>query len=330
MTNRERFGRVMNFEPVDRLPIFEWAPWWNKTIERWYEEGLPRDLKDGFAIRSYFGQDAHRQYWISPRKPSCPHPPGHGLGIIVDRKDYLAIKEHLYPDPAFDVATVEAWAEEQARGETIVWISLDGFFWFPRTLLGIERHLFAFYDQPELIKEINEDLLAFHLRTIEQFCKICIPDFMTFAEDMSYNHGPMLSKAQFDEFLAPYYQQITPQLHKMGIIPFVDTDGDVTKPVGWYEEVGIMGFLPLERMAGVDVNPLRKDHPNLRMIGAFDKTVMHLGEERIRQEFERLLPVMRQGGFVPSVDHQTPPEVSLEDYNLWMQLLREYCEKAAR
>ncbi len=110
MTNRERFQRVMNFEPVDRLPIFEWAPWWDKTIERWYNEGLPRDLKDGFAIRSYFGQDAHRQYWISPRKPSCPRPAGHGLGIISNRDDYLAIKEHLYPNPAFDKTTVVAWS----------------------------------------------------------------------------------------------------------------------------------------------------------------------------------------------------------------------------
>jgi uroporphyrinogen-III decarboxylase len=140
----------------------------------------------------------------------------------------------------------------------------------------------------------------------------------------------MLSKVQFDEFLAPYYNRITPGLHEHRIVPFVDTDGDVTHPTSWYEGVGIVGFLPLERMAGVDVNALRRDHPKLRMLGAYDKTVMHLGEERIRQEFERLMPAMRSGGFVPSVDHQTPPEVSLDDYRLWLRILREYCEKAAR
>jgi uroporphyrinogen-III decarboxylase len=81
-------------------------------------------------------------------------------------------------------------------------------------------------------------------------------------------------------------------------------------------------------MAGVDVAAIRKEHPQLRMIGGFDKTVMHLGEERMRQEFERLLPVMRHGGFLPGVDHQTPPEVSLNDYRLFLDLLREYCDKA--
>ena len=31
---------------------------------------------------------------------------------------------------------------------------------------------------------------------------------MTIAEDMSYNHGPMISERTFDEFVAPYYRQL--------------------------------------------------------------------------------------------------------------------------
>jgi hypothetical protein len=33
---------------------------------------------------------------------------------------------------------------------------------------------------------------------------------------------------------------------------------------------------------------------------------------------------VRTGGFLPSVDHQTPPEVSLNDYRLFLRLLDEY------
>jgi hypothetical protein len=66
------------------------------------------------------------------------------------------------------------------------------------------------------------------------------------------------------------------------------------------------------------------------MIGAFDKTVMHRGEGALRAEFERLLPVMRSGGYIPSVDNQTPPAVSLADYRLYVRLLGEYARKGAR
>jgi len=46
ITNRERFADVLNFRPVDRLPAIEWATWWDKTLARWYEEGLPEDLSE--------------------------------------------------------------------------------------------------------------------------------------------------------------------------------------------------------------------------------------------------------------------------------------------
>ena len=51
MTNRERFNRVLNLEPVDRLPVLEWAGWWDKTLTRWYAEGLPAGLTDAGDIR---------------------------------------------------------------------------------------------------------------------------------------------------------------------------------------------------------------------------------------------------------------------------------------
>lgn len=321
MTNRERFRRTLSFEAVDRLPVIEWAAWWDKTVARWRTEGLPEELQDAESIRDYFGQDCHRQYWIGPHRDGT---------LITNREEYLAAKPTLYPEVAFDKDLVRSWAPRQKTDEMVVWLSLEGPFWYPRTLFGIEPHLYAFYDQPDLMKEMNEDLLEFNQRIYDEFCEICVPDFMTFAEDMSYNHGPMLSKGQFDEFMAPFYRRIVPGMLERGTVVLVDTDGDITEPAAWFLEVGCQGLLPLERMAGVDVSELRRRHPNIRLVGAFDKTTMHLGEERMRQEFERLLPVMKQGGFIPSCDHQTPPGVSLEDYRLYMRLLKEYCEAAAR
>ena len=68
----------------------------------------------------------------------------------------------------------------------------------------------------------------------------------------------------------------------------------------------------------------------MRFVGAFDKRVMHKGEDAIRAEFERLLPVAVSGGFLPSCDHQTPPEVSYRDYLLYLSLFREYAGEAGR
>ena len=328
MTNRERFHHTMNFEPVDRLPMVEWAGWWNQTLERWWTEGLPTELTDAAEVRAHLGLDAYHQYWIGPRAGTFPAPSGHGKGVISNADEYRDLLKHLYPEDAFDRDKVQEWAERQATGEFVIWISLDGFFWFARTLLGIERHLYAFHDQPELLHMMNQDLLAFNLRVLDKFCALCTPDFMSFGEDMSYNNGPMISEDLFDEFMAPYYREIAPRLKERGVHPFVDTDGDIERLVPWFARAGVEGFLPLERQAGVDIVRLREAHPTLKIIGAYDKMVMNQGEERVRAEFERIFPVMREGGFIPSVDHQTPPGVSLEEYRTYLRLLREYCERA--
>jgi hypothetical protein len=219
MNHVERFRAVMNFQPVDRLPRWEWAMWWDETINRWHKEGLPLELR---------------------------------------------------------------------------------------------------------FSQINRDLLAFNFGLLDKIFRACVPTFMTVAEDMSYNHGPMISNPTFNQFIAPYYQQLVPRLLERDIIPIIDTDGDVTLLAPWFAELGVTGLLPLERQAGVDGLRLRQLYPRLRMIGHFDKMTMNREEGAMRAEFERLVPLMKSGGFIPSVDHQTPPGVSLEQYRSYLRLLREF------
>jgi uroporphyrinogen-III decarboxylase len=134
----------------------------------------------------------------------------------------------------------------------------------------------------------------------------------------------MISKQTFDDYVAPYYQKLLPRLQEREIPLFMDTDGDVTLLAPWLEGLGVFGVLPLERQAGVDGLKLRRQFPQLRLIGHFDKMTMNRGEAAMRAEFERLLPLMRTGGYIPSVDHQTPPGVSLEEYRVYLRLLTEY------
>ena len=110
------------------------------------------------------------------------------------------------------------WAGCQAAGEAVVWITLEGYFWFPRTLMGFTKISLAFYDQPELIHRINQDLTEFNLQILDQVEQVCLPTFATIAEDMSYNHGPMISERHFDEFIAPYYRRIVPRLKEIGAV----------------------------------------------------------------------------------------------------------------
>jgi hypothetical protein len=332
MTNRERLRNALNFKPVDRLPKIEWATWWDLTLNRWKTEGLPSDIDYGTGLFNYLNLDDHKQFWLPTWNNQCPQPAGHGLGIINDEADYENTHKFLYPIDVIQNLSepLKALKQRHENGDFSLWITLSGFFWYPRQLFGIENHLYSFYDYPELYHRICSDLSDYHIMCIEQFSDIMVPDFMTFGEDMSYNHGPMLSKEIFDEFLLPYYKKVIPHLNQRGTKVIIDSDGDITAMVPWLMEAGIEGVLPLERQAGVDVNFLRNEFPTFLFIGGYDKLEMKKGESAMRQEFERILPAMKKGGYIPSIDHQTPPDVSLENYRIYEKLLNEYCIKAAQ
>ena len=323
MTNRERVIATLNGKDVDRCPQVEWAGWWDQTLDRWHKEGLEKDLSTD-KIFELFNIDPHYQLWPSIYKP------GFSLDkFITCEEDYEEILPTLYSNEVLENLRknlLEIKAKHDS-GENFVWFTLEGYFWFPRKLFGIEEHLFAFYDHADLMKRINEDLCNYHIKVIDTIFDVLTPEFMTFAEDMSYNLGPMISKELYDEFLAPYYKRIVPLLKEKGTKAIIDTDGNIEQLVPWFEETGLEGVLPLERQAGTDINSIRENFPEFIMIGGFDKTVMHKGEEAIRKEFERILPVIKSGRYIPSVDHQTPPEVSMEDYKLYLKLMKEYTEK---
>lgn len=343
MTSRERFLNVLNFKsPGERLPIVEWAAWWDKTIERWYGEGMPKevDLKvadktmqreNFYKSLEIFGLDKIYTLYAPGYSEYCPKPSYRGGPVISDEKSYEAVRPYLFNQAVVDNLKKTAMdiKEKHDRGEIAVRLWLDGFFWFPRALFGIEGHMYAFYDYPRLMHRMNNELAEFSIHATEELFSILKPDMVSFAEDMSYNHGSMLSYELFKEFLVPYYHKVIPQIKKHNIKVLVDSDGDITSMIPWMLEAGVEGVFPLERQAGVDIVKIREAYPGFLMMGGYDKMVMSKDEEAMRAEFERILPVMRSGGYIPSVDHQTPPGVSFDNYRTYVRLFRKYAQKAA-
>jgi uroporphyrinogen decarboxylase len=108
----------------------------------------------------------------------------------------------------------------------------------------------------------------------------------------------------------------------------VDSDGDVRLIIPLWLEAGVNGTYPLEVMAGNDAVELRKKYPrDLRMVGNIDKFALIEGKEAIDKELERKLPyLLKEGGYLPTVDHGIPPEIPFEHYKHYMVRLKEYLD----
>ena len=325
MTPRERFTKVLHFEKPDQLPLIEWAAWWGLTFDRWKTEGLDPAMDSDQSLE-YFGLENLKCIGAAP---SIPHY-SHEGNPVRNEDDYdELVKNGLWSDAVIEglVNDAKSLKERHENGDFSIRIWLDGFFWFPRRLFGIEEHLYSFYDEPDLLKRMNSDLADYNIRAIKALYEVDTPDFVGFGEDMSYNHGPMLSEEMFNEFLAPYYKRVIPEIKKKDVPVLVDSDGDITEMIPWLMSVGLEGIYPLEKQAGVDICKIREMYPKFLMLGGYDKMCMSKGEAEMRAEFERILPVMKSGGYIPSVDHQTPPEVSFENYKIYAKLFKEYVRK---
>ena len=327
MLSKERIAKNIRFEKVDRMPVMEWAPYWDLTVKRWSKEGMAADLNSRHEVRKYFNLDPLVDFWVSSKGKNCPRTE-YGKPIVKSIEEYNEFRQYLYTDDIVSDEEIENAANEQKQYGSAAFLWIWGFFWTPREILGIEDHLYAFYDESELMDMINQDQLNFIKRTVERISKKVELQFVVLGEDMSYKCGSMISKEMFENRLVPFYKEIIPYLKNMGIKVIVDSDGLVDLPLEWYVETGFDGMLPMERQAGVDIVKYREKHPKFCFIGAFNKLLMNKGEAAMREEFERLLPVMKKGGYILGVDHQTPPEVSMEDYKLYLKLLNEYAIRA--
>ena len=157
--------------------MVEWAAWWDKTIERWESEGLDTTGLDYRDLQEYFGLDLLISLNGGPRSPDLPNPEFHGAPIIHDRETYDEIHRFLFNDSLIDrlLEDAEKIKPRHEKGEVIIRLWLDGFFWFPRTLFGIEQHLFAFYDQPDLMHRMNSELVEYNLRVVEKLFPVLKP-----------------------------------------------------------------------------------------------------------------------------------------------------------
>jgi uroporphyrinogen decarboxylase len=73
----------------------------------------------------------------------------------------------------------------------------------------------------------------------------------------------------------------------------------------------------------MDVVRIREAFPRLQIIGGIDKRCLAAGHEQIDRELEyKLGAILGKGGFIPTVDHLVPPDVSWDNYTYYRQRLQ--------
>lgn len=354
MTPRERFSRAMRFEPVDRLPALVMGLW-PETDDRWKQEGMASQA-DEFAaydglmqnvwlydryqgplpafepeevgrtseyidVRNSIGQIERRFVEWASMPCFLEYP-------VKNRADWQEYKRRLNPDSpgrypddwpklVEDRKTIDAG---EIRG-----VAAWGYYGFPRQLCGPEGLSLLYYDDPNLIREMNEYFCWFTQRRLARGIREMQFDYAFIWEDNCYKHGMLHSPAVFKEFMAPYYRQMVEFFRSAGIeIITVDSDGNNDQFLPLLLDVGVTSLHPFEVAAGMDVVAVGRQYPKLQIWGGLDKRALARGREAIDAELARVIPAMKhRGGYAAGLDHNIPPDVPRENHRYFLQRLLE-------
>jgi len=151
-------------------------------------------------------------------------------------------------------------------------------------------------------------------------------DIALYWEDMCYKAGPLISPKMVRKFMMPRYKKVMELLHENGVeFIYLDSDGNIESLIPLWLECGINYMWPLEVAAGNDAVALRKTYgKDLILAGAIDKRALAKDKAAIKKEVYSKVPfLLEQGGYFPSTDHSVPPDVSLDNYQYYINTMRE-------
>ena len=245
---------------------------------------------------------------------------------VKDFDDWLKIK-HWYEFSEDRVNTEELKQAKklQGRGHLILG-SISGGFDEPRQLMGEENLCIAYYEQPELIRDILDTLTETALKIYDRILDIVKIDCLTVHEDLAGKSGPLAGPSQINEFIKPYYKAVWNEVSRHGCTIFSqDSDGDMNAVIDSFLDCGITCMYPCEPAANMDIVELRKKYgKRLSLKGGLDKHVLRGTEEDIKNELEhKICSITKSGGTVFALDHRIPNGVPLENYKYYVKLARE-------
>jgi uroporphyrinogen decarboxylase len=203
-----------------------------------------------------------------------------------------------------------------------------GFFGTLANLMGYDQLFYAYIDDPDMIHDIMHTFTELWIAVYSEVFTYVKPDLVQIWEDISYGSGPMISPAMIREFMLPYYKRFTSFLRSEGVnIIFVDTDGYCHDIIPIFIEGGATGIYPFETHTGMDIVRVRKDFPQLQMMGGIPKSDIGKGPAAIEKFLEPVNAVLKTGGYIPYGDHFIPPEVSWEGFKYYRNRLNEIIDQ---
>ena len=244
-------------------------------------------------------------------------------------EDFVDIKRRLvarlperYPEDLD--ARIAAWKQRDCPLILGTNCAANGFYWRAREFMGTEALSTAFYEYPNLMHEMMEFFADLIIETSRPVLEKIHVDYFTLNEDFAMKSGPLIGPGLYREFIFPHLERMVAFFRGHGTRHLaVDSDGDPTLLIPLMMDAGVDTVWPIERASDVSPQQWRKQFGrSLRLWGGVDKRELAKGPSAIRAHLREFVPVIEDGGYIPTIDHTVPPDVSWDQFRYYMDCKR--------
>ena len=356
MNNRALFQEIMNYGTFDRMPVIHWTGW-TETLERWYEEGYPKDcnaheyfdavpqwtgfganlnLLPAFEEKTVEETEEYRIFSDSSgvicqdwKKKSCiPH---YVDFTLKEAKDWPQFKERLQPDPARIPEDIGQKISDADNSGLPIAVSVASMMGWIRNWMGVENMSYLMYDDPDVYTDMVDTLAALTCWSLDEILPIAqgqgvVPDMGFGWEDICGKTGPLVSPSIFTQCVAQGYRKMRDKLGSYGVrLMGLDSDGMVEPLIPAWMDAGVNVFFPIEpgTWGATPERIRRRFGREIRIIGGFDKLALEKDYAAIDSELESHINLMKEGGFILMPDHLITPGTPLENYKHYLDRVRQ-------
>lgn len=334
MSSRQRVLTALRCEQPDRVPYCEWAVdpslaaqlmGWPPTsgdidldarsytidemialADRLYLDNLTCGIRAPVFCEKIKGQDGRIFY-------------GHGL-----IKSEADLDKLVLPDPREDALYAKAEEVIKRKGErAAVFSTRIGIF--PAMLsMGIDTFSFALYDNPRFAETVMDIYFDWANAVAERVCQMGFDVFVS-TDDHAFNTGPLLSPAQFRQYVIPRYQRVAKKI----TIPWVmHSDGNVMPILEDLLSLGICGLHPIEKGA-MNIQHMKRDYGRrICLIGNVDLNILGIGtpqdaDDEVKWLIREIAP---GGGYIISSGNSLASYLQPANVMAMSRAIRKYGE----
>ncbi len=347
MTSRERVRMTLEHREPDRVPIHDSV--WAATVSRRHKEGLPEeipvseyfdyeivgfgaDLSPRFQVKVLERNETYivettpyggirrnfRDYSTTPEIIDWP---------VKSKEDWYKIKDRLQPNITRVnwVSSLNDYSRTYGDGKFVTYSAAMGYDQF-QSYIKTEELLILLVEDPEWAK----DMFRTHAILLTEMAKIMMEygfkfDGAFLYNDMGYRNGLLFSPRTYQEVLQETDAMVCEFFHKNNMPVILHSCGNVKELIPYLIDAGFDCLQPLEVKAGMDLLELKPEYGDkISFMGGIDVRKM-TDPVAIEEEISRKFEVAKKGGgYIYHSDHSIPKNISFEDYNRVISLVKKY------